>query len=258
VKPKTLAHLSDLHLGRSLDGDRVAARLCEAVVAGEIDHVVVTGDVTHRGRLDEAALFFRLFGELAAAGRLSVVPGNHDRLGDDVGAALMAGGRVEVAPSPGLHLVRIDSTAPHNRFLLAGHGEICRRMLDEVEAALAAAPSGALVALALHHHPVPLPTETWPESLATRLGWPWASELGLGRELIELASGRCDLVLHGHRHTPRALRCGTPGARPMALFNAGSSTALGGFRVFTHVAGALVGRPFWMGAEPDREEEHPW
>ena len=249
---RTLAHLSDLHLGRSAEHDRRALELRDAVLAAGIDHVVVTGDVTNRGRRDELERFRAIFSPLAD--RLSVVPGNHDRLGDDVGAQLMRGGRVEVVQTGGLYVVRIDSTGAHNRFLLAGHGDICARVIDLVDLALDAAPKSSLVALVLHHHPIPLPEETLPERLATRLGWPYAMELRLGAALLGRVRGRCDLVLHGHRHVPRELVLFADEPRPLQLFNAGCSTALGRFRVLSHARGALVARPFWLDAAPSAVE----
>jgi 3',5'-cyclic AMP phosphodiesterase CpdA len=230
-------------VGRSPEHDRAAERLRDAVL--DMDHVVVTGDVTNRGRRVELDRFWSIFAPLRD--RLTVVPGNHDRLGDDLGARLMRGGRVEVVQRDGLYLVRVDSTGAHNRFLLAGHGEICQGVIDLVDVALDGAPPRALVALVLHHHPLPLPEETLPERLATRLGWPWAAELRLGAELLTRARGRCDLVLHGHRHVPREMRLFADEPRPLALYNAGCSTALGRFRVLSHEDGALVAPPQWIG-----------
>jgi 3',5'-cyclic AMP phosphodiesterase CpdA len=263
VRTQTLAHLSDLHLGRSPEHDCQVERLRDAVEAAQIDHVVVTGDVTHRGRRAELDSFHALFAPLMGAGRLSVVPGNHDRLGDDVGARLMRGGRVEVQSRDGLYVVRVDSTGPHNRFLLAGHGELCERVLDLVDLALEGAPRRSLVALVLHHHPVPLPEETLPDRLAARLGWPYAAELRLGAALLARVRGRCDLVLHGHRHVPREVRLFDGEARPLAVFNAGCSPTLGRFRVLSHTRGALVAPPFWLDAAPGVVElatgtEGPW
>jgi 3',5'-cyclic AMP phosphodiesterase CpdA len=243
---RTLAHLSDLHLGRSDDHDASVAVLVDALEA--VDHVVVSGDVTHRGRRDEHARFERLFGPFAAAGRLTVVPGNHDRLGDDLGARLHKGPRVQIVDLPDMHIVRVDSTGPHNRFLLAGHGHLDEAVLDDISAAVAAAPAGRLVVVTLHHHPLPLPEETLPELLATRVGLPYATELRLGHALLLRLRGRCDLVLHGHRHVPRAAALWPRDARPLGLYNAGCSPALGRFRIFAHAAGRLLGVPGWLDA----------
>ena len=77
--------------------------------------------------------------------------------------------------------------------------------------------------------------------------------LVLGTDLLEAVSGRCDLVLHGHRHCPTHRSVEMPGAAPVSIFNAGSSTELGRSRIFLHQAGALVGRPWWMPSPPARQ-----
>lgn len=243
---QTLAHLSDLHIGRSPAYDEQVGRAVASVIDGGIDHVIVSGDVTDRGRAHEHARFLELFAPLAAAGRLSVVPGNHDRLGDDMGARLQGGARVQTETRAGLYVVRVDSTGEHNRFLLAGHGDLCDGILAEIERAVAAAPPRHLVVVTLHHHPLPLPEETLGELLASRIGLPYASELRLGETLLMRLRGRCDLVLHGHRHVPRALTLFQRDARPLGLYNAGSTPALGRFRLFAHADGKLCGMPGWL------------
>ena len=89
-----------------------------------VDQVLLTGDVTHRGLAAELTRYERIFAPLLETGRLVAVPGNHDRMGDDAARGLMRGGRVAVTSAPGLHVVRVDSTAPHNRSLIDGHGAL--------------------------------------------------------------------------------------------------------------------------------------
>jgi 3',5'-cyclic-AMP phosphodiesterase len=249
MRLQTLAHLSDLHLGLGRSNEVAARALVEALQEAQVDQVVVTGDVTHRGRDEEMSLFFDIFAPLRRGHRLTVVPGNHDRTSDDAGRALMAGCRVALEATPGLLLVRIDSTANHNRSSLASHGEVTRAMVDEVEAALLSAPDQTLRVLLLHHHPLALPEETWLERWSERLRLPYCSELPLGRELLRRVRGLCDLVLHGHRHVPREIHLGAPGERPLALYNAGSSTQLRRARLFSHADGALSGPPRWLWAD---------
>jgi 3',5'-cyclic-AMP phosphodiesterase len=258
---KTLAHLSDLHFGASQTALERAAEIVRALLLADIDHVVVTGDVTDNGRAHELALFHRTFAPLLEQGRLTVVPGNHDRLGDDAGAWFMAGKRVDTIELPGAYLVRVDSTGPHNRTsVLAGHGDLCEQVLDEISEALENAPSGALVAILLHHHPVFLPEEGLLERLANILNLPFAAELTLGDELLRRALGRCDLVLHGHRHVPSAKILGPERARPLRVYNAGCTTARRGMNVFTHAAGVLVDEPRWLqvGAQDEFLEIPPY
>jgi 3',5'-cyclic-AMP phosphodiesterase len=225
-----LAHLSDLHLGASRATEKAARALVDALMEHPRQHVVVTGDVTDRGRRDEAQRFFDIFAPLEAEGRLTVVPGNHDRMGDDIGAALSFGRRVWIESRPGLHLVCVDSTAPHNRVRWQSHGEICDRVLGEVSGALDAAPAEAKVAVLLHHHPLPLPEETFAERFAKAVGWPYTDELHLGGRLLESCLGRADLVLHGHRHIPRHFSARAANGRELTVLNAGSSTEMGAWR----------------------------
>lgn len=244
---RTLAHVSDLHLGRDRRSDAAARAVGSALAAAGVDAVLVTGDVTHRGRAAELRAFEDAFAPLLERGRVVLVPGNHDRAGEDVGATLMVGSRVGVADLPGLHVVRVDSTGPHNRSLIAAHGLLGRRDLVEVDAALRDAPRGALSVVMLHHHVLPLPADDLAERVAGWLGWPNAGELVRGRELLEVARGRCDLVLHGHRHVPGDAAPFPGDARPLAVVNAGCSPDLGGARVLLHEDGALRGS-FWLPA----------
>lgn len=240
------AHISDLHLGRSAETDANAARLSAALVESSVDQVIATGDLTHRGFGRELALFESTFAPLLDQGRMIVVPGNHDCLGDDISGALMSGPRVQTTTRPGLHVVRVNSTGPHNRSWLYGHGSLDDDDLVAIDAALDAAPAGALVAIALHHHVLPMPDEHVAERLSSWLGFEFTSELARGRDLLARVRGRCDLVLHGHRHVPRGARLFGP-PRPMHVFNAGSSTELGRVRVFAHDGrGTLLRGPLWL------------
>ncbi len=252
---QTLAHLSDLHLGRR-KADRIASRrLVKQLLNDGIGHVVVTGDLTARGRLEQWEDFCEVFAPLERSGRLTLVPGNHDRGTDDAAAQMMKGARVRVRHRPGLYLVRVDSTAPHNRVPFRSHGDVCATTLAEVDSALSQAPAGCLVGLVLHHHLTPLPVEGIGEWFAEAFGWPHASELKLGRKLLALALGRCDLVLHGHRHVPRHFEAMAPNGRALAIYNAGSSTELEACRVFRHAEGRVLHPPQWLHLSPRR---HGW
>jgi 3',5'-cyclic AMP phosphodiesterase CpdA len=235
---QALAHVSDLHLGRDRETDAANARLVHALLEEDVDAVLVTGDVTDRGRRAELAAFERLFAPLRE--RVLVVPGNHDRLGEDAGRAFMGEARVRTETRPGLHVVRLDSTAPHNRTLLSCHGALSAEDVAAVDSAVDAAPPGALVAVMLHHHLLPLPEDGLAERLANLLGLPNAAELRLGRTLLERLRGRCDLVAHGHRHAASALELALGARRALRVMNAGSTPELGRARVLTHAGGRVI------------------
>ena len=245
---RTLAHVSDLHFGRDGSTERAAARICDALLALRVDDVLVTGDVTNRGRADEYERFARAFAPLRE--RMMVVPGNHDRLGDDAGARMMSD-RVEVVSRRGLHVVLADSTAPHNRALLEGHGDLTVRDLDGIEEAARAARPGALVVVAMHHHPLPLPPDGIGERLSNLLGWPYAAELRRGRELVARLRGVCDVVAHGHRHQESASTLPARGGRDLRVMNAGCSPDLERIRVLTHAGGQVLSE-HWVDTAPER------
>jgi 3',5'-cyclic AMP phosphodiesterase CpdA len=212
-----------------------------------VDHVVVTGDLTHGGLRRERALFDEIFEPLRAAGRLTVVPGNHDRLGDDIGRELMEG-QVSVTAADELHLVGLDSTGVHNRKYVSSYGELTLPVLEETVAALQAAPPGKLSVLLLHHHPLGLPEDSWLEWTLTRLGFRHSEELNLGKELLRRIAGHCDLVLHGHRHRAWTRILFEDEARPLMLANAGSSTESGLARLFVSREARLAPTQEWLSA----------
>jgi len=217
--------------------------------------VTLTGDVTHRGLATELLSYERIFSPLLETGRLLAVPGNQDRMGDDAARGIMRAGRVAVSSLPGLHVVRVDSTAPHNRSLVDGHGALSAQDVADVELALVGAPRGAVPVVMLHHHVLPLPVEDLAEKLATFIGLPCADELPLGEDLLGRIAGRCRLVLHGHRHVPAEFRVALPGAPGMRILNAGSTTLLGRARMLAHRDGEVA----WEGwLATNRVEPKSW
>jgi hypothetical protein len=111
------------------------------------------------------------------------------------------------------------------------------------------APSGTLVVLMLHHHLLPLPPEGLPERISNLLGWPSAAELPRGRELLGRIRGRCDVVMHGHRHVAGEVRVASPGGRELRVMNAGSTPQLGRARILLH-RDAQVLAEYWYGCAP--------
>lgn len=128
--------------------------------------------------------------------------------------------------------------------------------LRELDHALSDPEPGELVVVTMHHHPLPLPEESSLERLSAWLRLPYTTELAMGRELLACLRGRCDLVLHGHRHLPSTRELFTAEARPLQVVNAGSSTELGCARVFEHHAGRLLGPPRWLQA-PEHTRPSP-
>ena len=143
----------------------------------------------------------------------------------------MSGDRVQVAGWPGVYAVRFDSTGAHNKAWLSGQGALSEEDIEAIVAALDQAPAGALTLLLLHHHLLPYPQDSAAEWLSSMLGKSWTGELPLGRTLVERLRGRCDLVLHGHRHRPGTTTVFSESARPLSVFNAGASADRGHVRL---------------------------
>lgn len=244
-----LAHLSDLHLGERPEHERSARALVQSLFESNVEHVVVTGDVTHSGTIGEYELWLEIFEPLLRERRVTVVPGNHDVAGDGVAELLSDELRVSVDGRDGLFMICIDSTAPHNKRTFRSHGQLCEQMLDAVDGALQRAPAGWTSVVLLHHHVLPLPVEGLGEWFAHQFGWPHAAELPFGRELLRRVQGRVDLVLHGHKHVPKEQVLDATSVRPLRVANAGSSTELGAYRLFEHDRG-VVQPGHWVSVAP--------
>jgi 3',5'-cyclic-AMP phosphodiesterase len=85
MKPLLLAHLSDLHLSaehRRMNLRR-AKRLLEFVLRSNVDHLVVTGDITANATNSDLQVARSLFGSFGLLDhtKLTVIPGNHDVYG---------------------------------------------------------------------------------------------------------------------------------------------------------------------------------
>ena len=242
----TIAHISDLHIGESPDRLRDAGALYKRIKELGVDYVFVTGDVTNNGLVHQSDQFQELFADFVSSNRLMVVPGNHDRLGDGVARLMMGNKRVKIIKKDGMHVVAVDTTAPHNRFYLLAHGRLDRPLMRSIEKAVAAADPGEAVIVALHHHVLQQEEDLWLEKVSSFFRLPMALELAMGHQLVQKLLGRCDLILHGHRHKPLATHI-EAAKRALGVYNAGASAQLKKFRLFRFVNGKPFGTPQWIG-----------
>jgi 3',5'-cyclic-AMP phosphodiesterase len=190
----TLAHLSDLHIGQDHDGDggaRALRRAQQAVahlngLPGDLDAVLVTGDLADHGTPDE----YRSVSELLGTLRFPVLtcPGNHDErvayrttlLGEPDGHGEPIN---QVHQLAGLTIAMCDSSIPgRNDGLL---DDTTLTWLDKV---LSDTEDPALVCF--HHPPV-------------KLHHPFLDSIRLGDEerLADVLNDKVVAVLCGHAHT---------------------------------------------------------
>jgi Icc protein len=243
-----LGHVSDLHLsdrGRyprngylPRDCDRHSVRLAQRILddleTAGVDHLIVTGDLTLSSETGEFERASKLLRRWADAGKLTVVPGNHDVwTADSVKTARflrMIGpdGRgmrrpqpsypFAALPSPEVAIVALDSAqfgeAPLDTPGLLGSAQLqaCRELVREH------VKEGRAVLLALHHH-ILLPRERIPsDTLVARMPLHDADKLVRMVSDIRIAG-----VLHGHRHC--SFRVDIPGAAgPTPVLCAGSAS----------------------------------
>ena len=248
----SLAHLSDLHLPlpatlppwRQLAGKRLLAflswqrkrrrihtlRPLEALLADLAthapDHVAITGDLTNLALPSEFIAARRWIDRLGPPGRISVVPGNHDRMvampwapGLGQWAPWMAGDppTADDAMFPFLRrrgplaIIGLSSAVPTPPGSAAG--QLGTRQVEQAAALLDWTGREGLCRVVLIHHP------------------PIMGEGGRRKALRDRASfcamlkrSGAELVLHGHHHVSRLLTLPGP-AGPILLLGVPSASA---------------------------------
>jgi 3',5'-cyclic AMP phosphodiesterase CpdA len=188
--PRCLLHLSDLHVGSAAE-PQVEAGLEPLIERVAPQLIVVTGDLTHRGRRDQherAAAFLK-----ALAHPLLVIPGNHDipytfpaRFTRPFAEFERQWDRAEpVHDSDGLFVVGLNSVRPWRH----QSGGIRSSQISRAGDLLARAPDDALKVVALHHHLVGAPWRSRKKPVSRR------SEV-----LAGLVEAGAELILAGHIH----------------------------------------------------------
>ena len=220
-----LGHLSDLHLAdrrryprhglTPKDCDKHSARLARQLLSAlresQVDHLVVTGDLTASGESSEFEKAADLLRFWAEKGKLTVVPGNHDVWTEEAAEkgrflrTIGANGRgmkrplspypLAVTLSPEVVLLALDSARwGEDPFTTAG--KLGPQQLQAVRDLVRQhAKEGRAVLLALHHHLV-LPPERIPSD-ARVARMPLADADKVVRLVAEMPVAA---VLHGHRH----------------------------------------------------------
>jgi 3',5'-cyclic AMP phosphodiesterase CpdA len=188
--PVRLLHISDLHAG-SVEETAVERSLEPLLERTQPELIVVTGDLTHRGRRREherAAAFLRGLGR-----PLLVIPGNHDipytfpaRFTRPWAEFERQWGTVEpVFRSDELMVVGLNSVRPWRH----QSGQIRSAQIARTAELLAEAPKGALRVVALHHHLIGAPWRSRKRPVAHR-----------SKVLAGFVDAGAELILAGHIH----------------------------------------------------------
>lgn len=165
-----------------------------------------------------------------------MVPGNHDRMSDNVAAVLSYGDCwLKEVCDGALRIISIDSTHPLNATLVMAQGELSFDTCNRVIELAREAPENQSVLVLVHHHLVRTSVDNVFELLAEMKRLPFAQCLRRGRYLASSLSGHVAAVLHGHRHKSAVVdHYGMP------IINAGSTTELCGYRLLQLEGNAVV------------------
>lgn len=183
-------HISDLHFGAGQDAE-IELGLAGLVERVRPELIVVSGDLTHRGRRrqhEQAASFLRSF-ELP----LVAVPGNHDirwSLPSRFTRTFAEFERVwettePVYESDALHVLGLNSARPWRH----QSGSVRATQIERANDFFAAAPTGALRAVVLHHHLIGAPWRSRKRPVSRR-----------STVLVGLVDAGAELILAGHIH----------------------------------------------------------
>ncbi len=203
VSPFRIAQLSDIHCGSPYFDPKLMFAAVDDIVSMQPDLVVVCGDLTAEGYVQEFKEAKKFLEPLESL-RLVVVPGNHDaknvgylHFADTFGSGDGQGKADRVLtvdahygsppgdPHRKVRLVAIDSSKPD-----LAEGEVGRERYPWLISQMS--DDADLRIMALHHHLVPVP------GTGRERNTVWDA----GDVLQLLVDHNCHLVLSGHKHVP--------------------------------------------------------
>jgi 3',5'-cyclic AMP phosphodiesterase CpdA len=213
---RLLSYLSWRRHRRQVHDSGVLATLMADLEDRGVDHIAITGDLTHLGLSQECRQALEWLTALADPNRISLIPGNHDRLVDAAWADTVGLWRpfmVSDQPEsrrdhdfPSLRIrgpvafIGLSSAVPTAPFLATG--KLGRRQRQELERLLTTTGLQGLFRVVLIHHP-PLPG-----------AYKWRKRL-VDSEAVSavIRKAGAELVLHGHTHRlARHILTGADGA----------------------------------------------
>ncbi len=200
----TIVHISDLHAGSQYFIAHMMERVIEEMNEAEPDAVIVTGDLTEMGFVQEYSTS-KAFLDRLECDNVLVVPGNHDarnvgylHFEDHFGPLDWA---VEVGP---VKIVGLDSSEPD-----LDEGRIGREKYHFIVDSMSG--NDAFKIVALHHHLISVPGSGRERNII----------IDAGDLLSVLAQCGVHLVLSGHKHVPHIWRF-----EGMYLANTGTASTL--------------------------------
>lgn len=189
---KKIIQMSDLHFGEYKFSEELENNLLEQVREENPDMIVISGDVTAQGYVEEYVKAKEYIDQLKSIAETYVVPGNHDAC--NVGLRQFKrfiGERkfIHNDINNRLVIIGLDSSEPdiHDGQIGIDQREWLIRKLNKIS-------EDMRIIVTFHHHILPIP----------RTGRERNILIDAGDILKILMDYKVDLVLNGHKHVPHA------------------------------------------------------
>ncbi len=204
---KKIIQISDLHFGEFKFSERLKNNLKLQIEYENPDLIVIAGDITSLGYIEEYNMARDFITELSAIAETYVVPGNHDAC--NVGLIhfrKLIGDRKFVGSdkSDDIIIIGLDSSEPDIH-----DGNLGFDQLEWLNDILNRIPRERFTIVTFHHHLLPIPQTGRERNIL----------LDSGDALKLLVSHRVNLVLNGHKHVSNAWK-----VEDMVILNSGTAT----------------------------------
>jgi len=204
---KKIIQISDLHFGEYKFSERLKNNLKFQIEYENPDLIVIAGDITSMGYIEEYNMARDFISELSAISATYVVPGNHDAC--NVGLIhfrKLFGDRkfIGTDKSEDIIIIGLDSSEPdiHDGKLGYDQLEWFNDLLNQI-------PRERFTLVTFHHHLLPIPQTGRERNIL----------LDSGDTLKLLVGHRVNLVLNGHKHVSNAWK-----VEDMVILNSGTAT----------------------------------
>lgn len=187
-----IIQISDLHFGDYKFSEKLKNNLLTQIRVENPDIIIVSGDLTAQGYIDEYISACEFFDDLKSLTATHIVPGNHDAC--NVGLRQfkrLIGERrfMSKDESNEMVIIGLDSSEPdiHDGQIGIDQREWLNHQLNKI-------PDHMRIIVTFHHHLLPIPQTGRERNIL----------LDAGDILKILMNHQVDLVLNGHKHVPHA------------------------------------------------------
>lgn len=204
---KNIIQISDLHFGEYKFSNELKSNLKSQILEENPDLIIVAGDLTAMGYIDEYINAWEFIEELNQISETHVIPGNHDAC--NVGLVhfqKFMGERKfsRVDKSNNLAVIGLDSSEPD-----VHDGKIGVDQLEWLNDELNRIPKDMCTLVTFHHHLLPVPLTGRERNIL----------LDSGDVLKMLIDHGVNVVLNGHKHVSNAWKI-----ENMAVLTSGTAT----------------------------------